>query len=120
MADLNNVSITGRLTADAEVKTVGANNTTLVTFSVANNTGFGQYACTNFFPVNAWGKQAESVLSFLKKGKQVALTGTFENKKWTDQNGIIHDKWTLTVQGPVVLLADPVGSKSAEEYEAVF
>ena len=105
MSDLNNCAFVGRLTRDAEVKQVG--NSTLVTFAIANNTGFGQYACTNFIEVNAWGKQAASIVQYLVKGKQVAIAGTFENKRWTDQNGINHDKWTLTVNGAINMMADP-------------
>ena len=105
MSDLNNCAFVGRLTRDAEVKQVG--NSTLVTFAIANNTGFGQYACTNFIEVNAWGKQAASIVQYLVKGKQVAIAGTFENKRWTDQNGINHDKWTLTVNGAINMMTDP-------------
>jgi single-strand DNA-binding protein len=105
MSDLNNCAFVGRLTRDAEVKQVG--NSTLVTFAIANNTGFGQYACTNFIEVNAWGKQAAGIVQYLVKGKQVAIAGTFENKRWTDQNGINHDKWTLTVNGAINMMADP-------------
>ena len=107
MSDLNSITVVGRLTADAETKQVG--ESTLVTFTLANNTGFGQRACTNFFKVNAWGKQATSVLEWLKKGKQVGVTGVFENKKWTDQNGVSRDGWTLTVQGAISMMADPKG-----------
>lgn len=119
MSDLNNVSLTGRLTRDAETKAI--NNSTLTTFAIANNTGFGKYACANFFEVNAWGKQAEALTPYLVKGKQVALTGKFENKKWTDNTGTTHDKWVLTVNGEITLLADAKVKGSIEEpAEAVF
>lgn len=108
MSDLNSMTVVGRLTADAESRQVG--NSTLVTFNLANNTGFGQYECVNFFKVNAWGKQAQGALQYLKKGKQVGITGTFENKKWTDQNGVQRDGWTLTVQGPINMMADSKGT----------
>lgn len=108
MSDLNNCAFVGRLTRDAEMKTIG--NSTLVTFAIANNTGFGQYACTNFIEVNAWGKQAASVVQYLKKGKQVAIAGTFEDKKWKDNAGVSHDKWTLTVNGAISMMADPKSS----------
>lgn len=105
MSDLNSITVVGRLTADAESKQVG--NSTLVTFTLANNTGFGQYACTNFFKVNAWGKQAASVLEWLKKGKQVGVTGVMENKRWTDQNGVQRDSWAITTNGTISMMADP-------------
>lgn len=111
MSDLNSITVVGRLTADAESKQVG--NSTLVTFTVANNTGFGQYACSNFFKVNAWGKQATSVLEWLKKGKQVGVTGVMENKRWTDQNGAQRDSWTITTNGSICMMADPKGPQQS-------
>lgn len=115
MSDLNNVTLTGRLTADAESKTMQSGNT-LVTFSIANNTGFGQYECTNFFKVNAWGKQAQSVLQYLTKGKQVGISGVMENKKWTDNNGVTHDSWTVTTQAAITLLSSPQGQGAGQNY----
>lgn len=112
MSDLNVCTLVGRLTRDAEVKTLPT-GTVLVEFGIANNTGFGKFACTNFFSVNAWGKQAQSTAQYLTKGKQVGVTGTMENKTWTDQNGVKHDKWTLTTQGAISLMADAKGTAPA-------
>lgn len=108
MSDMNVCTLTGRLTKDAETRTMQS-GAVLVTFAIANNTGFGQYACTNFFEVNAWGKQVAAILQYLTKGKQVGISGTLENKAWTDNNGVKHDKWVLTAQGAITLLGG--GSK---------
>lgn len=105
MADLNSCSFTGRLTRDAETSTVGSKGTSLTKFAIANNTGFGQYERTNFFNCQMWGKAGESVRQYLTKGKQVAVTGVLENQKWTGNDGVQHDSWTLTVSS-VTLLAD--------------
>ena len=43
MSDLNSCTLTGNLTKDAEVKLIGAKQTPCCEFTVANNTGFGQY-----------------------------------------------------------------------------
>lgn len=108
MSDLNSCSFTGRCTRDAEVSTVGAKSTILTKFAIANNTGFGQYAKTNFINVQVWGKAGEAVAQFLKKGKQIAVTGQLECNKWQDQNGVPHEGWTLTASS-VTLLADASG-----------
>ena len=105
MADLNSCSFTGRVTKDAVVESVGAKGTQITKFSIANNTGFGQYAKANFFNVQVWGQAGAAVAQYLKKGKQVAITGMLENAKWTGKDGLEHDSWTLTCQG-VTLLAD--------------
>lgn len=105
MADLNNCTFIGRVTRDAELTSVGAKNTSLVKWGIANNTGFGQYEKTNFFNCQMWGKQGEGVMQFLKKGKQIAVAGTLEDTTWTGQNGEQHPQWTLTVNS-ITLLAD--------------
>lgn len=105
MADLNSCSFTGRVTKDAVVESIGAKGTQITKFSIANNTGFGQYAKANFFNVQVWGQTGAAVAQYLKKGKQVAVTGMLENAKWEGKDGLEHDSWTLTCQG-VTLLAD--------------
>lgn len=111
MADLNNCAFTGRLTRDAETKVVGNKGTLLTTTGIAVTTGFGQYEVTSFFNVQIWGKQGEAVSRFLTKGKQVALAGQLENRKYTTQDGVTHDSWTLTASS-VTLLADSHKSES--------
>lgn len=112
MSDLNACSFTGRVTRDAETVTVGSKGTSLTKFSIANNTGFGQYAKTQFFNVQIWGRTGEGLKQYLVKGKQVAITGQLENSKWTGNDGIEHDSWTLTAS-QVTLLADAKGSGDA-------
>lgn len=121
MSDLNNCAFVGRLTKDAVVESVGQKGTQITKFSIANNTGFGAYARTNFFNVQIWGKAGVAVAPYLTKGKQVAIAGCLENVKWTDQNGQSHDNWTLTANG-VTLLADGKGGEQREAVadEAVF
>lgn len=115
MADLNSFSVVGRITRDAEMQTVGSKGTDIVKFSIANNTGYGQYAKTNFINVQAWGKVGTSIVTYLKKGKQVAITGPLENNKWTGKDGLEHDSWTLTATS-IQLLADAQGtSQNAEQ-----
>lgn len=109
MSDLNSCSFIGRVTKDAETMTVGSKGTSLTKFGIANNTGFGQYAKTQFFNCQMWGKQGEAIKQYLTKGKQVAVTGQLENSKWTDNDDVEHDSWTLTVSS-VTLLADPKNS----------
>jgi single-strand DNA-binding protein len=120
MADLNVCTFVGRLTKDAVTESIGSNGTQLTKFAIANNTGSGQYARTNFFNVQMWGKQGVALSPYLTKGKQVALTGVLENQKWTGNDGMQHDSWTLTANS-LTLLADG-GQKKAEvsQDEAVF
>lgn len=122
MADLNVCTFVGRVTKDAELKTVGAKATPLTTFSIANNTGFGQYAKTQFFDCQMWGKQGEGVVSYLTKGKQIAVTGTLEDNSYTNAQGQQVRAMRLTVT-QLTLLADakgqPVSTAEPTELPAV-
>lgn len=124
MSDLNNCTFIGRCTRDAEMQVIGQKGTSLVKWAIANNTGFGQYENTNFINCQMWGKRGESIMQYLKRGKQIAVAGVFENKKWTGNDGVQHDSWTLTVE-QVTLLADSSGGapqvvKASVEEETVF
>lgn len=85
MADVNSWVVTGRLTRDAEFKVLPS-GTELVTFDLANNTGFGQYAKTLFVTVNFWGKAGKNMHPYLTKGKGVAISGgEVELQQWTSK-----------------------------------
>lgn len=77
MADVNSFIITGRLTADPELSMVGTANVSLLKFSVANNTGYGNKKNCTFFNCSLWGKRAETMKQYLFKGTQVGLVGQF-------------------------------------------
>ena len=91
MADINSWTFSGRLTKDAEQKeNVGSNGSTVTTFTVANNTGFGQNKSCTFVTVNAWGKLGLGLFPYLVKGKPVAVTGPMTTNKWLGQDGNSH------------------------------
>lgn len=118
MSDLNVCTFIGRVTRDAEMTTVGAKNTTIVKWGIANNTGFGQYEKTNFFNCQMWGKAGEAIKQYLVKGKQIAVTGELEDTSWTGNDGVKHQQWTLTVS-KITLLADAHGGSTASAVTAV-
>jgi single-strand DNA-binding protein len=105
MSDMNVCTFIGRVTRDAETSQVGAKNTSLTKWGIANNTGFGQYERTQFFNCQMWGRQGESIKQYLTKGKQVCVTGQLEDTSWEGNDGERHQQWTLTVN-QVSLLAD--------------
>lgn len=50
---------------------------------------------TEWHRVVFWGKLAEIVDKYVKKGSQVYVEGRIETRKWTDKNG--HDKYTTEI-----------------------
>lgn len=71
---MNNWNITGNLGNDCRTNNV--NGSSVINFSVAVKSGWGDKAQTIWVDCAVWGKQAEGRLSeFLLKGQQVAVTG---------------------------------------------
>lgn len=91
MPDLNTVTITGNLTRDPELRTVGGNNTSVCDLRVAVNgrekQGDQWVDRANYFDVTIWGRQGENAHTYLEKGRPVAITGELRWREWTDKDG---------------------------------
>jgi single-strand DNA-binding protein len=78
---MNKITFDGRLTKDAEVKFLPSGDAMLV-FSVASDIGFGEKKQTNFFNCSKFGKGAEGLGNFLKKGQQVTVYGSLTLRQY--------------------------------------
>ena len=116
MSDLNSFSVTGRLGKDAETKAAGAKGTLSTEFSLANDTGFGQYAKTSWIDVRIWGQRGASVQPYLKKGTKVGVTGQFTQNNWVDQNGVRHTAWRLEAND-IILIGSTQKQTNAPSFE---
>lgn len=101
MSDINNVSLTGRLTRDPELRvTVGG--TQLLSFTLAFNTSVrnrqtGEWdERGNFIDCTMFGKRAEALSRYLTKGQKVAIAGKLRYATW-DKDGQRHSKLDLIV-----------------------
>lgn len=92
MASLNKVQIIGRLGKDPEVRFM-PNGDAVCNFSVATTERWKDKASgevqeeTTWHRVSAWGRQAEIVGEYLKKGSLVYVEGKMTERKYTDQSG---------------------------------
>jgi single-strand DNA-binding protein len=108
MSDLNSITVTGNLTADAVVKTIPSGKQ-VTSFSVGNNIGFGNNASTNFFEINLWGDSGSKVAPYLRKGSKVGITGTLKIEKWSNPStGVTASKAAINTNS-VVLLGEKKG-----------
>ncbi|MDR2596354.1 MAG: single-stranded DNA-binding protein [Treponema sp.] len=85
MADLNHVSLIGRLTRDAELKYTSGGQA-VCKFSIAVNrrkkNGDQWEDEANFFDIVVWGRQGESLHPYLVKGKMVGVDGELRQDRW--------------------------------------
>jgi len=89
--NLNKVIIVGRITADPELRTTpsGAHVTS---FSIATNRNWtdkdgNRKEETEFHNVVAWGRQADVVSQFSKKGNIIMIEGRLQTRSWEDKSG---------------------------------
>ena len=79
-----------RLTRDPEVRySQGENSMAIASFSVATNRKFKRDGepDADFFNCTAFGKQAEFVEKYLKKGTKILLSGRVQNDNYTNKEG---------------------------------
>lgn len=94
MADLNVWAVTGRLTKDAEFRTL-ASGKALLTCDIAVNTGWGDYAKTTYVRVQQWGERGKNLAQYLKKGKPIAVSGSLSVNTWTGKDGVERQQLAL-------------------------
>ncbi|MBE6691766.1 MAG: single-stranded DNA-binding protein [Ruminococcaceae bacterium] len=87
----NKVILVGNLVADPELKTT-PNGVSVTRFSIAVNrrARSGEQAQTDFFNIVAWRQTAEFVSRFFTKGRPILVSGTLQNRNWTDNNNVKH------------------------------
>ena len=77
------IIINGRLTRDVEIKTTPAGKN-VAHFSLAYDTGWGEYKKTSFVECYAFGKTGEFICKFFKKGGGGIFEGVLELEQWED------------------------------------
>ena len=100
MAGINKAIIVGNLGRDPEVR-YASNGSAIASITVATseqwkdkNTGEKQER-TEWHRISAFGRLAEIMGEYLKKGSQVYIEGRIQTRKWQDQSG--QDRYTTEI-----------------------
>jgi single-strand DNA-binding protein len=119
MADINHVVLVGRLTRDAELKSI-ASGQSVCKFSIAVNrrkkNGDQWEDEANYFDVVLWGRQGESLHQYLLKGKMVGVEGELKQDRW-QQDGQNRSKIEVVCNNLQLLGGNP-GSGGGSGYGA--
>lgn len=99
MASVNKAILVGNLGKDPEVRYLPggeaiANITLATTDSWKDKSGVKQEK-TEWHRVSFFGRQAEVVGEYLRKGSQVYIEGRIQTRKWQDKDG--HDRYTTEI-----------------------
>lgn len=84
----NSVILSGRLTADPELKTTQS-GILVTTFSLAVNRPKrkDEEQQTDFINIVAWRNTAEFVTKYFKKGSLIGIEGSIQTRKYEDKDG---------------------------------
>ncbi len=83
---MNSVVLVGRLTKDPVLRYTPDNNRAVADFTIAVDRAFKRDEA-DFIRIVTWGKQAENVANYLKKGSRCAVQGSIQTGSYVDKNG---------------------------------
>lgn len=83
---LNHVTLHGRLVRDPELRTTNSGKS-VCSFTLANDTGFGDRKASHFIDCVAWEKTAEFLCSYFAKGQEVLVSGSLQAREYTGKQG---------------------------------
>jgi len=101
MASVNKVILVGNLGRDPEVKYMPSGdavaNIAIATSSKYKNKSGEMVEETEWHRVSFFGRQAEIVGEYLKKGRSVYIEGRLKTRKYTDKDGV--EKYATEIMG---------------------
>mgnify|MGYP001444458291 CR=1 FL=1 len=106
MADINHVTLVGRLVRDAQLKYTNG-GLAICEFSVAINNrrkqGDEWVDEAHFFDVTVFGRQGEAIQRYLVQGKQVGIEGQLRQDRWQNQEGQNRSKVGIVANNVMLL-----------------
>lgn len=87
---MNKIVLLGKLIRDPELRTVDDGEKVLTKFIVAVERNFKSSDGTrksDLIPVTIWGKKAEVVCKYMKKGSYISLSGRLRTGSYEDKDG---------------------------------
>ena len=104
----------GRLGADPEVRYTQS-NTAVATLSLATSERYKDangemQESTEWHRVVAWGRLAEILQQYTKKGSQLYVEGPIQTRAWEDRDG--QKRYTTEIKALVIQLLDPRDSST--------
>ncbi len=110
--DLNKAMIIGRLTRDPELRNT-PNGKAVATIGLATSrvwvdANSQKQKQTEFHNVVMWGKLAEIVNQYLRKGAKIYVEGRLQTREWTGQDGV--KRYRTEIVGDNMIMLDSKGA----------
>ncbi|MBP7052889.1 MAG: single-stranded DNA-binding protein [Phycisphaerae bacterium] len=119
MASYNKILLMGNLTRDPQLSYTPS-QTAVVDFGLATNRKWNaqdgsQRDETCFVDCRAFGRMAENINKFFKKGKPIFVEGRLSFDQWTGQDGVKRSKHRVTVENFTFLPGTGAGGGPADQ-----
>lgn len=118
MKDLNMVFLMGNLTRDPDLRYT-PNGQAVASLTVATNRRWNdqntgeQKEAAEFTDVVVWGKMAENVANYMRKGRRIHIIGRLQTRSWEAQDG--SKKYKTEVIASDITFLDRAGAGAASE-----
>ena len=105
---MNKVILIGRLVADPELRSTPSGSS-VCSYRLAVDRPFAKDGdqTADFINVVSWGKAADNVAKYMRKGRQVAVEGRMQTRDYDDKDGV--HRWVTEI---VTDRVEFIGSKS--------
>jgi len=107
----------GRLTKEVELK-YSTSGTAYLSNSIACDRKFSKEKETDFFNIKAFGKTAEAMGKFLKKGSKIFVEGNLQNDEYTTKEGVKKTSTAIYIESWE--FAESKGEKTEKEEKPDF
>lgn len=117
------VFLMGNLTRDPELRYT-PNGQAVATMTIATNRQWTDQAgekkdAAEFTDIVVWGKMAETVSNYLKKGRRVHVIGRLQSRSWEAQDGTKRNKTEVVATDVTFLDKAPAGTDFSEGVDAI-
>ena len=116
MASVNKVILVGHLGRDPESRALPSGEM-VANFSMATTESWKDKSGekkeeTEWHRVSFFGKTAEVICEYVKKGSQIYVEGRLQTRKWTDKDGV--EKYSTEIRGDRMQM---LGSRASSDSE---
>lgn len=117
MPNLNQVNLIGHMTRDVEIRHTGGNqavaNVGLAVTHKWKSASGEQKEDTLFIDCEAWGRTAETLAQYTKKGDPIFLNGRLKLDQWEDKDGGKRSKIKMVIENFQFLRGKSDGDRQA-------
>lgn len=92
---MNSCVFVGRIGRDAETRQVG--DTTVTSFSLASDVGYGDKKQTLWLDCSIWGNRGQTLETALVKGSEITVVGELSEREYNNKDGELKKSLSMRV-----------------------